>query len=116
MSLSEYYRIFYLLDKSAQCPDKDSTNNFSIDFSSPCFDVPKKCSFTSGGVGKGRLEMIVKSLQDILFHGKQETTGKFACRETEYPQMTSPVCSCAVLYPTGTELHVFSSSKQGKEK
>lgn len=53
MSLSEYYRIFYLLDKSAQCPDKDSTNNFSIDFSSPCFDVPKKCSFTSGGVGKG---------------------------------------------------------------
>ena len=53
MSLSEYYRIFYLLDKSAQCPDKDSTNNFSIDFSSPCFDVPKKCSFTSGGIGKG---------------------------------------------------------------
>ena len=104
--------MFYLLDKSAQCPDKDSRNNFSIDFSSPCFDLPKKLSFTFGGVQKGatenrRLEMIVTSLQDILFHGKQETTGKFACRETECPKMTSPVCSCTVLYPTGTEITRF---------
>ena len=38
-------------------------------------------------------------LQDIIFHGKQETTGKFACRETECPKMTSPVCSCAVFVP-----------------
>lgn len=101
--------MFYLLDKSTKCPDKDSTNNFSIDFSSPCFDVPKKLSFTFGGVQKGvtenrRLEMIVKSLQDILFHGKQETTGKFACRETECPKVTSPVGSCAVLYPTRNEI------------
>lgn len=51
--------------------------------------------------------MIVKSLQDIIFHGKQETTGKFSCRETECPQMTSLVCSCAVLYPTGTEITRF---------
>lgn len=51
--------------------------------------------------------MIVKSLQDIIFLGKQETTGKFCCRETECPQMTPPVCSCAVLYPTGTEITRF---------
>ena len=111
-SLNEYDKMFYLLDKSAQCPNKDSTNKYIIHFSSPSFDVPKKLSFTSGGVQKGatenrRLEMIVKSLQDILFHRKQETTGKFACRETEGPKMTSPVCSCAVLYPTGTEITRF---------
>lgn len=55
-SVSEYDRMFYLLDKSTQCPEKDSTNNFSIDFSSPCFDVPKKLSFTAGGVQKGTTE------------------------------------------------------------
>lgn len=51
--------------------------------------------------------MIVKSLQDILFHGKQETTGKFACRETECPKVTSPVGSCAVLYPTRNEINTY---------
>lgn len=60
--------------------------------------------------------MIVKSLQDIIFLGKQETTGKFCCRETECPQMTPPVCSCAVLYPTGTEITRFQFVKTRERK
>ena len=33
--------------------------------------------------------MIVTSFQGILFRNKQETTGKFACRDRKCPEITS---------------------------
>ena len=77
---------------------KDGKKNFDVDFFL-CSDEPKIWNFTSSGAKNWatenmRLGIDLTSFQDILFHCKQQTTGKFACHETECPKMKSQSFQC----------------------
>ena len=77
VKLKVYMTDFFICSiKSPQCTDKYSKKNFTNDFPSLCFDVPKASNFTSGGLQNRetkdrRLGAIVTSFQDFKLREKQ---------------------------------------------
>ena len=118
---------------SPQCTDKYIKTIYLIviNFSSPCFDVPKTWNFTSSGVQNRetkdrRLGMIVTSfhrsgLRDsrktnfsaIVFSKKIRKcrrnlfSAKLEVLKWRHNHSQSPAFGLAVLYPTGSEISCF---------
>lgn len=78
---------------------KDGKKIFDVDFFL-CSDEPKIWNFTSSGAKNWATENMRLGIDcdilsgHILFHCKQQTTGKFACHETECPKMKSQSFQC----------------------
>ena len=103
LSLKFIWQNFFIcLIELTVCPDtdcKDGKKKFDCWFF-PCSEEPKMWNFTSSGAKNGATENMRLGIDSdilsghILFHCKQQTTGNFACHETEYPKMKSKSFQC----------------------
>ena len=122
--LSEYDRMFCLLDKSALCLDKDSTKNFSIDFSFPCVDIPKETNFHFRWDTKPRnwkLETgndceVITDYRTLYFTESRRRLGNLLAVKQNVLKWRLLFAVGRFCTPPELKLHVFSSSKHGKEK
>lgn len=116
---------FHWLDRTCCDTDcKDGKKIFDVDVFL-CSDEPKMWNFTSNGAKNWATENMRLGIDrdilsgHILFHCKQQTTGKFACHETECPKMKSKSFQCpkfAWFCTQQKELSIFLFIRQNMGK